>query len=82
MAEWGNKYEKVFTTLALISQLGISMVVPIFLCTFVGMKLDEKFGWSVTIPLIILGILAGARNVYGLVRQAQDAIVGEEDEEE
>ena len=74
--------KKVFTTLALISQLGISMVVPIFLCTFVGMKLDERFGWSVTIPLIILGILAGARNVYGLVRQAQDAIVGEEDEEE
>lgn len=74
--------KKVFTTLALISQLGISMVVPVFLCTFVGMKLDEKFGWSVTIPLIILGILAGARNVYGLVRQAQDAIVGEEDEEE
>ena len=74
--------KKVFTTLALISQLGISMIVPIFLCTFVGMKLDEKFGWSVTIPLIILGILAGARNVYALVRQAQDAIVGEEDEEE
>lgn len=77
----GHK-KKVFTTLALISQLGISMIVPIFLCTFVGIKLDEKFGWSITIPLIILGILAGARNVYALVRQVQDAIVGEEDEEE
>lgn len=69
--------KSVYTTLALISQLGISMIAPIFLCTFVGMKLDEKFGWATTIPLIIVGILAGARNVYALLKQASRAIEAE-----
>lgn len=77
----GHK-KKVYTTLALISQLGISMIVPIFLCTFVGVKLDERFDLSVTIPLIVCGILAGIRNVYALVKQAQETIVGKKDEEE
>ena len=77
----GHK-KKVYTTLALISQLGISMIVPIFLCTFVGLKLDERFDLSVTIPLIVCGILAGIRNVYALVKQAQETIVGKKDEEE
>ena len=77
----GHK-KKVYTTLALISQLGISMIVPIFLCTFVGAKLDERFDLSVTIPLIVCGILAGIRNVYALVKQAQETIIGKKDEEE
>ena len=65
------KYKKsVYQTLALISQLGISIVVPIVLCTFAGAFLEEKFSISVTIPLIILGILAGGRNAVYLVRQA------------
>ena len=77
----GHK-KTVYTTLALISQLGISMIVPIFLCTFVGVKLDERFDLSVTIPLIVCGILAGIRNVYALVKQAQETIIGKKDEEE
>ena len=73
--------KSVYTTLTLISQLGISMIVPIFLCTFIGVKLDEKYGWSTTIPLIVAGVLAGARNVYALVKQARDAIAAEKDDE-
>jgi len=73
--------KSVYTTLALISQLGISMIVPIFLCTFIGVKLDEKYGWATTIPLIVAGVLAGARNVYALVKQASSAIAAEKDDE-
>lgn len=73
--------KNIYTTFALISQLGISMIVPIFLCTYIGIKLDEKFGWSTTIPLIILGVLAGARNVYVLAVQASNAIAAQKDEE-
>ena len=77
------KYKKsMYTTFALISQLGISMLVPIFLCTFIGVKIDERFETSFTIPLIILGILAGARNVYVLARQAKDTIEAEKDEDD
>jgi len=76
------KHKKsVYTTFALISQLGISMIVPIFLCTFIGMKLDERFSTAFTIPFIIVGILSGCRNVYALVRQATTVMESEEDED-
>lgn len=77
-----KKNKSVFTTLALVSQLGISMIVPIFLCTFIGVKLDEKYGWSTTIPLMIVGILAGGRSVYALAKQASRAIEAGKDDEE
>lgn len=72
---------KVYKTLALISQLGISMITPVILCTIIGVFVDEKFSLSLTIPLIILGILAGARNVYAIVRNVSESIA-EDDEEE
>lgn len=65
------KYKKsVFKTLSLITQLGISMIVPIFLCVYVGNYLDNRFHWHTFIPLMILGILAGFRNCYILVKDA------------
>ena len=73
--------KKVYQTLALISQLGISMIAPVILCTVLGVYLDEKFSLSLTIPLIILGILAGGRNVYVLVRHTSKQIAEEEEEE-
>ncbi|MBQ2922192.1 MAG: AtpZ/AtpI family protein [Tyzzerella sp.] len=70
--------KKVYRTLALISQLGISMIVPILLCTAIGVYLDEKFSLPLTIPLIVLGILAGGRNVYVLVRDTSRQIAEDE----
>lgn len=65
------KYRKdVYKTLTLITQLGISMLVPIFLCAFLGVYLEEKFSISVFVPLLILGILAGGRNTYKLAINA------------
>lgn len=51
--------------LTLISQFGINMLVPIFLCFFVGMFLDRKLGTNyITIILFFVGAIAGFRNVY------------------
>ena len=72
----------VFETFSLISQLGISMIGPIILCTLLGVFLDKKLGVALTIPLIILGVLAGARNVYVLIKHTADKIAKKEDEEE
>ena len=73
-------YKKsVYKTFALITQLGISMIVPVFLCTFAGVFLEEKFSIPATIPLIILGVLAGARNVYVLARHANEDPEDKED---
>ena len=48
-------------SLTMISQVSISMLVPIFLCCMLGMFLEDKFGWPAFIPLFILGALAGMR---------------------
>ena len=73
--------KSVYTTFALVSQLGISMIVPVFLCIFIGVKLEEKVDFPFTILFIILGILAGIRNVYALVKHATDTMNSEKDED-
>lgn len=67
------KYKKsVYRTLSLISQLGISMIAPILMCTYAGGWLEEKYHLPLALPLMILGILAGGRNVYVLARHANE----------
>lgn len=63
------KYKKeVYQSLALITQLGISMIVPIFLCSFLGVFLERKISFPFTVLFFILGALAGFRNVHVLVK--------------
>ena len=51
------KYKQsVYKTFALISQLGISILVPILLCTFFGTWLEKKVSFPVFIPLVIVGV--------------------------
>ena len=69
----GNR--SVAKSLTMISQVGISMLVPIFLCCMLGLFLEDKLGWPAFIPMFILGALAGMRNVYVLI-----SAVYEEDE--
>lgn len=58
---------RVIRALSMISQVGISMLVPIFLCSMLGMFLEKKLGWPAFIPMFILGSLAGMRNVYLMI---------------
>lgn len=60
------KYKKsVYQSLVLITQFGINMIVPILLCTGLGIFIERKTGmWIFIIPLFILGALAGVRNCY------------------
>lgn len=57
----------------MVTQLGMSMLAPIILCAVFGLWLDEKFGWSITAVLLVLGILAGARNTWIMLQQIQQA---------
>lgn len=61
-----QKYDKsVYRSFALITQFGINMLVPIFLCSFLGIWLDKKLGTSYwMIILFFVGALAGFRNIY------------------
>ncbi len=75
------KYKKsVYTTFAMISQVGISMVVPILLCTYAGVWLEKKFSFPFTVIMIVVGVLAGVRNVVVMVKRMQQ--VAEEDTDE
>lgn len=60
-----RKYKRsVFKSLSLITQLGVSIIVPIALCVGAGVLIDNRFGTWWTLPLLFLGILAGGRNAY------------------
>ncbi|HOO27076.1 MAG TPA: AtpZ/AtpI family protein [Lachnospiraceae bacterium] len=65
------KYKKeVYRSLALITQFGIHMLVPIFLCTFLGIFLDKIFHKSfLVIIFFFIGALAGFRNVFLSAKQ-------------
>lgn len=65
------KYNKeVFRNITLITQLGIHMMTPIFLCVAAGVFLDSRFSTYFTLPFLIIGILAGGRNTYMLACSA------------
>ena len=60
------RYRKtVYHALTMITQFGINMLVPIFLCSFIGIYIDRKCGTSFWMVLLFfVGALAGFRNVY------------------
>lgn len=77
-----NYKKSVYTTLAMISQVGISMVVPILLCTYAGVWLEERFDFSWTVIMIVVGVLAGVRNVIAMVKRMKQITEEDSDEEE
>ncbi|MBP3609819.1 MAG: AtpZ/AtpI family protein [Lachnospiraceae bacterium] len=66
----------------MISQISISMLVPVFLCLFFGIKLNEWLGTVYFVPVFLfLGIGASIRNVYQLTRSFYAKDKKREDEE-
>ena len=61
---------QVLYSLTLILQFGLNMIVPIFLCTMLGVWLDGKFDlpWIV-VPLFIIGALAGFTNIFKMAKK-------------
>ena len=60
----------VYQALMMISQFGINMLVPIFICSFVGMFLDRNFETSFwTVVLFFVGALAGFTNVFRFAKK-------------
>ena len=65
------KYKKnVYQSIAMITQFGINMIVPIFMCTLLGVYIGKIFDrMIIVIPLFIIGALAGFRNVYIMAKK-------------
>ena len=62
-----------YRNIVLITQLSLYVMVPVFLCLGLGIWLDARFGWSTTLPLLIVGIVAGARTGYVEAKRIIDA---------
>ena len=60
----------VWHSLALISQFGIMMLVPIGMMFALGYWLDGKLGTQIfTILFFVVGVLAGFGNIFRLARK-------------
>ncbi|MCR5799034.1 MAG: AtpZ/AtpI family protein [Lachnospiraceae bacterium] len=47
------------------------MLVPIFVCSFIGYMIDDHFGTQIWfVILFFVGAAAGARNIYVLARKS------------
>lgn len=60
----------VFQAFTMVMQFGLNMLVPIIMCTMFGVWLDRKFDLPIiTVPLFIIGALAGFRNIYVMAKK-------------
>lgn len=71
MGHMGEENKGFFKRLAIISTMGISMVLATFIGLYIGVYLDSKFSTTpwLTIVFLIFGIIAGFRNVFILMRR-------------
>lgn len=63
--------KKLLKNLSAVSSIGISMVLAIAICFYLGLKLDEWLGtkpWFIIIFLFI-GIIAAYRNMFVIARR-------------
>lgn len=67
-------YKEALKGLALISQLGISMVTPILLGLFIGQFLDKKLGTTGVFAIIfmLLGVGGGFVNLFKITGTKKD----------
>lgn len=71
----------VYRALALVSQCGINMIVPVVLCGAVGVFLDRKLETSWwTVILFFVGALAGLTSIFRMIRHIYTSKGGETDE--
>ena len=60
----------VYQTFSFIGQFGINMLVPIFLCSFVGIYLDKRLNTDfLVIVLFFVGAISGGYNVYRMSKR-------------
>ena len=74
--------KEVVRSFMLISHLGMTVMVPIFMCVIIGIFIDNRFGTSTLIWLLFLGIAAGVRNAYILLKGVLEENVKERENAE
>ena len=74
-------YRPVYRAMAMISQFGINMIIPICLMSALGLWLDRKLGTSyLMVVFFFVGAIAGFRNVYIIMKDFWKASEGKKEE--
>ena len=69
-----DKSRKVIKSIAMITQISVSMMVPIFLCAALGVWLNRLFNTQACfLVLVFIGIGASFRNLYILTKSFYSA---------
>ena len=77
----------IYQSLAMITQFGLNMIVPICAMSALGVWLDRKLDTSfLTILLFAAGAVAGGQNVYRMAKrlwggESRDGEPGDSDED-
>jgi F0F1-type ATP synthase assembly protein I len=78
MKQRKNDRKKTFQTFALVTQLGLVMIVAIGMMTALGIWLDNKCGTKfLTVIFFFLGAAGGVQGAYRMIKQ----IYGDEDDD-
>lgn len=65
-----KKNRSVFQAFTMVIQFSLNMLVPIIMCTLFGVWLGNKFQIPViTVPLFLIGALAGFRNIFIMAKR-------------
>ena len=60
----------VYQALTMIGQFGINMLVPVFICSFLGIYLDRRLETDfLVVVFFFVGALAGGWNVFRFARR-------------
>ena len=64
-----SEWMEVGKAFSMILQIGISMMIPMALCLFIGYELDKWIGTHyMTIIFLVIGMAAGIRSVYTITK--------------
>lgn len=61
--------KSIFRNFALVTQLGLSVMTPVFLCVLAGYFIDGRTGLRTTFWFLLAGFFAGARNAYLMAKR-------------
>ncbi len=59
----------IVQAISMITQIGLTMIVSIFLCMAAGCYIDKRFGTSLTIFFVVFGIISGYCGAYSTLKQ-------------
>ena len=64
-----KRSESVGKAFAMVTQLSLTVLSTTGLFLTLGIWLDDRYGWSTTLPLLILGLLGGGKGAYNLAKR-------------